>query len=506
MDEQNIPIDISVRKLLDWLISRHICNRDWHDKVVSIREKIGKAMEDMPENDAMKELLTGTHINYFVSLKIVEILKETEADSKNFLGMYGSQRMKDWRDIVSQYEGGNVYLAEAAQLLTQNVTYELPGLKKHVAKCEQVQTECDKKERDNDKRMLELQQEYRKECAQLGIVGDKLKKEIIDLAKNLPVTYEEIAEKAKHLQGACDLYKEFLRDTLEKETVDKVIENLTFLVQNGNATTYQWKYGEMPITVEEPRIEFGEEGDEDDQGTEHGADSNEIDFGDGGDQIDFGDIGDGEIDFGDDVEGEIDWGNIDNGEEVIDFGVIDDVDTSAIVVEEGGIEGGVARDDEALSILDNRRTRALLLDELMELECFLQQRLVEITSDNIKLSLGTSSRQNQDANTIESMLSNIREMIDRLREHKMQQLQMIRGSPAYADRLADSLRQKLRLVEKVEAATARVKTKRSDAAAEQAKAREQLENILTKTEELQGQICGDVSKRFKGRKVHLMGM
>ena len=52
--------------------------------------------------------------------------------------MYGSQRMKDWRDIVSQYEGGNVYLAEAAQLLTQNVTYELPGLKKHVAKCEQV--------------------------------------------------------------------------------------------------------------------------------------------------------------------------------------------------------------------------------------------------------------------------------------------------------------------------------------------------------------------------------
>ncbi len=45
-------------------------------------------MEDMPENDAMKELLTGTHINYFVSLKIVEILKETEADSKNFLGMY----------------------------------------------------------------------------------------------------------------------------------------------------------------------------------------------------------------------------------------------------------------------------------------------------------------------------------------------------------------------------------------------------------------------------------
>ncbi len=33
------------------------------------------------------------------------------------------------------------------------------------------------------------------------------------------------------------------------------------------------------------------------------------------------------------------------------------MDTSAIVVEDGGMSGGVARDTEALSLLDNRRTR-----------------------------------------------------------------------------------------------------------------------------------------------------
>ncbi len=36
-----------------------------------------------------------------------------------------------------------------------------------------------------------------------------------------------------------------------------------------------------------------------------------------------------------------------------------------------------------------------------------------------------------------------------LTEVRMQQLQMIRGSPSYADRLADTIKQKLRLVDKV---------------------------------------------------------
>ena len=62
--------------------------------------KVGEAMKDMPEHPQIKELLSGTSINYFHCLKIVEVLKETEADSKNFFGSYGSQRMKDWKDII----------------------------------------------------------------------------------------------------------------------------------------------------------------------------------------------------------------------------------------------------------------------------------------------------------------------------------------------------------------------------------------------------------------------
>ena len=47
--------------------------------------------------------------------------------------------MKDWLEIVKLYEKDNVYLAEASQMLIRNVTYEIPSLKKDIAKCEQLQ-------------------------------------------------------------------------------------------------------------------------------------------------------------------------------------------------------------------------------------------------------------------------------------------------------------------------------------------------------------------------------
>ena len=66
-------------------------------------------------------------------------MKETEADTRSLFGRYGSQRMKDWQDVVRSYESHNVFLAEAAQILMRNVAYEVPGIKKAIARCEQIQ-------------------------------------------------------------------------------------------------------------------------------------------------------------------------------------------------------------------------------------------------------------------------------------------------------------------------------------------------------------------------------
>ncbi len=209
------------------------------------------------------------------------------------------------------------------------------------------------------------------------------------------------------LDEACQAYQDFLKSALDEGVEEKVVENLRFLIEHGDVTTYQWKYGEKPLSVEQPEVVFA---DEEKSATETTAD--EIDFG-GDDEIDFGDDGvvpsatdDDVIDFGDDGTDAIDFG--DSGtEEAIDFD-IENVDTSAIVVEAGGLAGGVARDEEALTLLDNRRTRALLLDELEELAGFLGQRLVETESAGNKFSLsGAGSQQLQDADTLRQMLTSV---------------------------------------------------------------------------------------------------
>jgi hypothetical protein len=211
------------------------------------------------------------------------------------------------------------------------------------------------------------------------------------------------------LDEACQAYQDFLMANLDEGVQEKVVENLRFLIHYGDVTTYQWKYGEKPLSVEQPEVVFA---DEEKSAT---TITDEIDFG-GDNEIDFGDDGlvppvidggdDDVIDFGDDGTDAIDFG--DSGtEEVIDFD-IENVDTSAIVIEAGGLAGGVAKEEEALTLLDNRRTRALLLDELEELAGFLSQRLVETESTGNKFSLsGAGSQQLQDADTLRQMLHNV---------------------------------------------------------------------------------------------------
>uniref|UniRef100_A0A8U8BHX5 Uncharacterized protein n=1 Tax=Geospiza parvula TaxID=87175 RepID=A0A8U8BHX5_GEOPR len=111
-DYRNVPIDIQTSKLLDWLLDRRHCGRRWPAQVAQVRERIRAALQDMPEHPEIRELLQGSYLHYFHCLRIVEILKGTEASTKNLFGRYSSQRMKDWQEIVSLYEKDNAYLGE----------------------------------------------------------------------------------------------------------------------------------------------------------------------------------------------------------------------------------------------------------------------------------------------------------------------------------------------------------------------------------------------------------
>lgn len=62
LQEQNIPIDIHIGKLLDWLVSRRIISKNWHTQIPNIRNKIGNAMNDMPSHEDLIILLSGARM------------------------------------------------------------------------------------------------------------------------------------------------------------------------------------------------------------------------------------------------------------------------------------------------------------------------------------------------------------------------------------------------------------------------------------------------------------
>lgn len=59
MNEQDIPIDIHVNKLQDWLVSRRIVDKNWYRHVKDVRNTINEALKDMPANEALVKLLSG---------------------------------------------------------------------------------------------------------------------------------------------------------------------------------------------------------------------------------------------------------------------------------------------------------------------------------------------------------------------------------------------------------------------------------------------------------------
>ncbi|NWR81035.1 CK5P3 protein, partial [Centropus unirufus] len=419
-DYQNVPIDIQTSKLLDWLVDRRHCNLKWQSQVLTIRQKIDVAIQDMPENQEIRQLLAGTYLHYFHCLRIVEILKGTEASTKNLFGRYSSQRMKDWQEIVSLYEKENTYLAELASLLARSISYEIPSLRKQIGRCQQAQQDLARREEEWQLAAAGLRERFLASCKQYGIAGDNVRQELLALVKDLPSLLCEVAAGASALSEAIELYQACVEFICES-SAELVVPLLRHVGRRGNTTVYEWRTGLQPLRVERPKAEEVPEPPKEDT----------IDWGDftleptkGGDGAAAGEG----IDWGIALEpepqdGGIDWGD-GPGEEV------------QITVLEAGTEvpEGVACGSDALTLLENTETRNQFIDELMELELFLSQRLEEMEeeADIVAVSqfqLAPAVLQGQSSARLGSLLASTRALLGQLCTRSMQHLFMILASP-----------------------------------------------------------------------------
>ncbi|EEB12105.1 conserved hypothetical protein [Pediculus humanus corporis] len=215
---------------MDWLISRRHVPKDWSKKVLVVREKINEAIKDMPENKGITDLLAD--INYYHCKKIIDILKETEINSKNLFGQYTSQRMKDWVEIVKLYEKDNIYLGEVASLLQRTVSYEVPALKKQISKIATLQTEYDKKEINYEKMAETMMRDFNSMCKSLDIKGVKIKKELIEKSKHFPDMCLEITDEIKKLKDPVNFYINVVKSLLNPNKTP--LKTLQYIMELGD--------------------------------------------------------------------------------------------------------------------------------------------------------------------------------------------------------------------------------------------------------------------------------
>uniref|UniRef100_A0A3Q2UZ76 CDK5 regulatory subunit associated protein 3 n=1 Tax=Haplochromis burtoni TaxID=8153 RepID=A0A3Q2UZ76_HAPBU len=486
---QNLPIDIQTSKLLDWLVDRRHCNLKWQSAVKVIREKINAAIQDMPENEEIKALLSGSYIHYFHCLRIVEILKGTEASSKNIFGRYSSQRMKDWQEIVSLYEADNVYLVELASLLSRNVSYEGPALRRQLAKAQQLQQELSRREVECQSSAADLRERYYAACKQYGITGENVPRELQALVKDLPAVLDEVGKDAARLEEQIQLYAAFTNFVCDWS--EPVLPMLTFAQKRGNETFYEWRTGKVPTVVERPVV--GESPP--DTITE-----DTIDWGD------FGKVSDSlGVSSGITVEDGIDWG--------ISLEPNSKLSHAQLLKCPFYFEGpeGVARGEDALTILENPQSRSRFIDELMELEVFLTQRLSEMREEGDVVAMSQFQQapsviQGQTCEHIQAMLSEVQDLLGRLTSLRMQHLFMIHASPRYVERVSEMLRQKMKQADILVLKGATMAEKRQEALQEQSRLEPRVDLLAGCTRELQKLIEADISKRYHNRPVNLMGV
>jgi len=158
----------------------------------------------------------------------------------------------------------------------------------------------------------------------------------------------------------------------------------------------------------------------------------------------------------------------------------------------------------------NLLARNAFIDELLELQYFLEQRLFEMQSEADMITvnqfqLAPDIIQMHTKESTETMLQLVLGIMRELTSKKMKNLYLIKSSPRYVDRIADSLLQKLQVSEKLIKQAASLNKKNKEAAEVQVETQPKLQVLVKKTKSLQKQIENEISSRYKNRKVNIMG-
>jgi len=522
-------------------VNRKQLPANWHESLKLVKEDLRAALRGLEEGGgevaAWVKGKESSAVTYYTCQQIMSLLERTQQGrTKNIFGSYTVAVLKTWDSILRAYRKDNIFLGEAAQLLATHTTYTCPAVRRRIAGYDKQIEDCDRRMGEYRKAMTEGKVRFHMACGEWSLSpgedvwgegkeevgeadekeGKKWRRSLVEMAQQeLPSMMEEVEKLlcAEEVAEALLYYHQvwcFLHSYERKE--DGREEEDTEITTEFFPVLSKVRRGEKLLAVEGVEEEEEEEG----QGVMEinwgaGApSSDEVVPEGGGGGIDWNEGGGGGPENGSSFE------PVDN-ERAVNFtstsgcsrsssSSTDASPPSATVASpKTGLEGQQGR-----SLLADASLRAGLVNDMMELESFLQQRRLEVGDTSNVVFVGQfqgshAALQQQSVSMVDRYLNAVKRALGGLREKRLQQLWLVCSSPVYADRVVQGLMQYRRRVRKLDKARRETEGRREETAEALAKALPEYEAMAAATTALKKRVEESLKELFKGRDILITG-
>ncbi|GMI70988.1 hypothetical protein like AT5G06830 [Hibiscus trionum] len=548
-DIRNLPIDITFSRLGEWLVDRKRIPSDWRKRLAALRSKISKEFSVLPKDaDPYFQTLDPEGIDYLEAKKIYDILLKLTPESRNIFGRL-SGSAGSWEAIVRSFEKDHLYLGEAAQIIIQNVNYEIPYQRKQVQKIQQQLAELERKEADIKRSAALSAAKYAEACLELGLQGKNVRLELLETANSLPSTFSRILEviDGDSVSRGIEYYSNFVRDAHTEKDKSSLVVLLSLKNVRENPPSLNVSAASETLDLENTQNEINiASGDIDVNAYaidwDISVDSAQIDW-DIGNMEETYDSGNGlgpyEIVNASEIMQnsspnevvESDKTPLDKTENAPEISVSDiswniSVETPQVdVIDDVSLPNTQLENQtyapdslpltrgtrEERSQLLETEYRNKILDDLYEMKAFLNQRVVELRNEDT-LSLQNQVQavaplvlQQYAPDAIEKMISDVSLAISLLTNRKTRDLIMILNSKRFLDRLVSTLEEKKYLEVKLKEGLKDVAAKRMELQNSLSSSWPKQEAALAKTRELKKLCESTLSSVFDGRPVNIIG-
>mmetsp|Transcript_40178 Transcript_40178/g.87803 ORF Transcript_40178/g.87803 Transcript_40178/m.87803 type:complete len:532 (+) Transcript_40178:80-1675(+) len=516
--------DLAVQyaKLPEWLLARRVIPDTYARLLLGVDAKVTEALAESISDETAKKRIAESRdeMTYYAAKDIYEALaKSPEGQAKTLLGKHTHPGTAKWKAVVDAYRHKNLRWASTARVLIQNVSYEIPAIKKQVASCDRQVTDCNQRQADLVRSEAAAKERYAAFLSELGIEGFDPRRELFAYAGvELPKIHTALAELLKGSGSEVAQFYEAFSSHVTGEPVEGLLPLLRAVARLGSKVRAEDVMNEVPSLKERSTSQVGAtlashapaeaipgvgEADvavEASGGINWGAEP-VVESSGGAINWDF------EVVDGPEAAAGINWGGAEEAvtEQAMQASdaPVADIDWGAITMEGlevrgAGEEEATAGDENAVddSLLDDAQGRELLLQEVVEADSFLQTRLAELTS------MGDAA--NDLPQSIQRSLPEVKALADvtnkateLLAGKATQRLLLMRTSERY-------LQQQVRRIDLMKAQCVKPVTQRAELEklkAEQSeearRARVELDKLRTITQKLHKDLEAELSAHFK---------